>query len=322
VKAVLRVFEPGLLTTVQDLGRPHAIAGGVPPGGAMDRFAHQAANLLAGNDVNEATIECTLSGPRLLLEARCLVAVTGADLDLKVDGAPAPMWTGIVLEPGAELAFGRRQQGARAYIAVAGGFEADRWLGSRSTSLMAARGGFHGRALAAGDSLTVAVERNEGKAGRHLPYDLRPDYSDHALAVIAGPHLGRLDAGQRRRLFESEFTVSHEADRMGYRLEGPRLVTSGEELLSFGLVRGAVQVTHGGGLILLMADHQTAGGYPVVATVITACLPQAAQLVPGDELRFVETTVDEARRLRAARRAALDSLRDAAGPATRPRAAP
>jgi allophanate hydrolase subunit 2 len=137
---------------------------------------------------------------------------------------------------------------------------------------------------------------------------LLPDYADHSLHAIPGPHLRRLDAEGRRALFAAPFTVSRNADRMGYRLEGPKLNTSGEELLSFGLVGGAVQVPHSGEPILLMADNQTAGGYPVVATVITASMPVAAQLAPGDELRFIQTTPAQARRRRLALSAGLASL--------------
>jgi antagonist of KipI len=309
VKQVLRVVEPGLFTTIQDLGRPGAIASGVPAGGAMDRFAHRAANLLAGNSPQDATLECTMSGPHLIADEPCLVAVTGADFDLRVNGAPAPTWTGIFLGRGDRLAFGGRRSGARVYIAVAGGFEADRWLGSRSTNLMAGRAGMHGRSLSGGDLLSIATQPSHPAiAGRHLPRALRPDYSDHTLLAMPGPHVRRLDAEARRLLFSAEFRVSREADRMGYRLEGPPLTISGDELLSFGLVAGAVQLPRSGQPILLMADHQTAGGYPVVATVVSASMHQAGQLAPGDTLRLAQTTAPQATRARLALSAALATL--------------
>jgi antagonist of KipI len=307
----LRVEAAGLLTTVQDLGRLNAVAAGVPPGGAMDRFAHSAANLLVGNEPGAATLECTLTGPRLVAERSCLVAITGADLDPRVNGEPTAMWTGIFLSAGDHLAFGIRRRGARAYIAVAGGVAADRWLGSQSTNLMAARGGMHGRALMAGDVVSVgAGPSTPAVSGRQLPRHLRPDYDDHSLHAIAGPHIDRLGPLGRHTLFTSAFKVSHQADRMGYRLEGPDLDSSGDELLSFGLTAGVVQLPAGGRPILLMADHQTAGGYPVIATVAGAWLPVAAQLAPGDELHFVVVSVEAALRMRRARQAALDSLRD------------
>lgn len=305
---MLRVIEPGLMTTVQDLGRPHAAASGVSPGGAMDRFAHRAANLLVGNDPGSATLECTISGPQLAAGQPCLISVAGADMQPRVNGRPVEPWSGILLGQGDTLTFGPRKLGARAYIAVAGGIHAERWLGSQSTNLVAGRGGMQGRPLRAGDVVETALPQQRSAAPRLDP-ELLPAYDDHQLPVIAGPHVDRLNPAARKALFDSTFTVSHRADRMGYRLDGPALEIAGEELLSFGLVTGAVQLPRGGSPILLMADHQTAGGYPVVATVISAALPIAAQLAPGDELRFIEVTVERAAELRHAQAAALASLR-------------
>ncbi len=305
---VLRVVEPGLLTTIQDLGRLGAIASGVPPGGAMDRFAHRVANLLVGNIAGDATLECTLRGPQLVADQSCVVAIAGADLGPRVNGLEAPMWTSIELAPGDTLAFAGRRAGARAYIAVAGGFEGERWLGSRSTSLMTGNGGFHGRALQAGDVLDRVVHASSKVASLSLDPALRPDYSHPALAALAGPHVRRLDQERRRLLFGAAFTVSPDANRMGYRLEGPTLTASGAELLAYGLAAGAVQLPPSGHPILLMADHQTAGGYPVVAVVASASMHQAAQLAPGDELRFVEVTAAQAHQRRIALSSSLASL--------------
>jgi antagonist of KipI len=304
------VEKPGLFTTVQDLGRPNAIVAGVQAGGAMDRFAHAAANLLVGNDPAAAALECTVRGPVLVADQACAVAITGADFDAHVNGATAPAWTSLSLGPGDRLTFAGRREGARMYIAVAGGFEADRWLGSFSTNLMAGRGGMHGRPLRAGDTLAIAGDASrQARAGRSMPPELRPAYRDHTLHAIAGPHLKRLDADSRAALFHVSYELSAGSDRMGYRLEGPRLVVTGEELLSFGLVAGAIQVPHGGKPILLMADFQTAGGYPVVATVVSASLPIAAQLLPGDELQLVSVTPDRAQKMRKALVAALETIR-------------
>ena len=306
---VLKVKKPGLFTTIQDLGRPNAISSGVPPGGAMDRFAHRAANLLVGNDEGAAALEITLSGPELVAISACLVAITGADMDLRINGREEPMWTGMFIRAGDEITFNRRRWGARAYVAIGGGVAGDRWLGSVSTYLLAARGGMHGRQLLAGDTIGVAgPPAAPAVSGRHLPRNLLPDYQNHTVGAIAGPHIRRLGAGGKKSLFGSMFRVSRDADRMGYRLEGPGLDASGDELLSFGLAAGAIQVPRSGQPILLMADHQTAGGYPVVATVASAAMPIAAQLLPGDEMRFAEVTIEAAMRMRAAQRAALDSI--------------
>jgi antagonist of KipI len=240
------------------------------------------------------------------------VAITGADFDAHVNGAPAPAWTTLSLKPGDRLTFAGRRHGARMYVAVAGGFEAERWLGSLSTNLMAGRGGMHGRPLRAGDTLTVARQASKpAVVGRHVAEELRPAYRDHTLHAIPGPHLKRLDPGSRSALFQATYRLSGESDRMGYRLDGPRLAVTGDELLSFGLAAGAVQVPHSGQPILLMADFQTAGGYPVVATVVSASLPIAAQLLPGDELRLVSVSAERAQKMRKALAAALETIRTA-----------
>lgn len=302
------------MTTLQDLGRPNAISAGVQAGGAMDRFAHSAANLLVGNDPGQAALECTLGGPILVAEEKCLIAIAGADFDPHVNGAAAPPWTSLVLAPGDRLTFAGRRSGARTYIAISGGFEADRWLGSLSTNLMAKRGGMHGRALKAGDTLSVVAEpRRPAVAGRAVPEELRPAYGDHTLHAIAGPHLKMLDPESRRLLFQAAYSVGRDSDRMGYRLDGPQLIVNGEELLSFGLVAGAVQVPRSGQPILLMADCQTAGGYAVAACVVSASLPIAAQLLPGDELQLADITFDRAQKMRRALAGALETLRGAAG---------
>jgi antagonist of KipI len=310
VTPALRVETPGLLTTIQDLGRPNAMSAGVSRGGAMDRFAHSAANLLVGNDAGVATLECTLRGPHLVAERACLLAITGGDLDPSINGRPAPQWAGFFMSEGDHLTFDARRAGARTYIAIAGGVVGDRWLGSASTNLMASRGGMHGRALAPGDTIQAGdPTEGPGVSGRHLDEGLRPAYADQTLHVIAGPHLKRLGATGRSLLFDSAFEVGIDANRMGYRLKGPVLDAAGEELLSFGLTAGALQLPGGGRPILLMADCQTAGGYPVIATVVSAALPIAAQLAPGDEFRFAEIDMNGALRMRRERAVALDSLR-------------
>jgi len=297
----LRVITPGLLTTIQDQGRPHAISSGVPPGGAMDRFAYFAANLLVWNDPSAATLECTMTGPRLVAERACVVAITGADLAPRINGQEAPMWTSIMLAEADELAFDGRRLGARAYVAVTGGIVGDRWLGSMSTNLMVGRGGMHGRALVAGDVIAAGEPLAEPPPGATLEDALRPDYADHALHAIPGPH-------PREALFGAAFRVSTDSNRMGYRLDGDPIEAPDAEILSFALVAGTVQVPPDGRPILLMADHQTAGGYPVAAVVVSASMPAAAQLAPGDDVRFAEISIERALAMRAAQRAGLDSL--------------
>jgi antagonist of KipI len=309
--SVLRIEEPGMFTTIQDLGRPGRRASGVPPGGAMDRYALAAANRLVGNPEGAAALECSLSGPSLVALRSCLVAVTGADFGLSLNGAPASDWTSIFLTEGDRLSFTGRRRGARVYVAVAGGLEADRWLGSASTYLLVGQGGVHGRTLHAGEELAVAgPQPRPAVAGRCLPVGGRPPYAlTPSLPAVAGPHARMLSAAARRAFFRERWTVSRDADRMGYRLEGLPLEVKKEELVSFGLAMGCVQVPPAGQPILLMADHQTAGGYPVVAGVARCALPLAAQLLPGDHLTFEEVTVEAAQAEWRRQRAILDTLR-------------
>ena len=322
---VFRVEQPGMLATIQDLGRPGRRAAGVPPGGAMDRFALAAANLLVGNPEGAATLECALSGPSLTVLVGCLVAVTGADFQATLNGHRMPTWEGVFVAPGDRLDFVGRAWGARVYVAVAGGLTGDRWLGSVATYLLAGRGGIHGRPLKAGDVLLAAgLPPRPLVVGRALPQLLRPPYSAHPeLSAVPGPYISRLPAKHRRALFREDWTISRDADRMGYRLEGPELVIEGPDLVSFGLAMGCVQLPSSGNPILLMADGQTAGGYPVIAAVARCDLPLAAQLMPGDRLRFRETTVEAAQEEWRRRQAALEGLRAAnggGGPFAPPRA--
>ena len=308
--AVLRVERPGLLTTIQDLGRSGQRKYGVPPSGAMDRFALAAANRLVGNPEGAAGLECALNGPILLGLQPCLLAITGADFTPSVNGVEVPLWTGLYLAPGERLSFAGRRSGARCYIAVAGGLAARRWLGSLSTYLLVEKGGLDGRTLEAGDELSLGGPPPRPLiAGRHLARRLRPAYSrEPVLDALPGPHHTRLSRSSRVALTRDAFALTRDADRMGYRLEGPLLEASGRELISLGLTMGAVQLPSSGQPILLMADHQTAGGYPVILGVSRAALPLAAQLLPGDRLQFREVSLADAQERWRGLRSALEEI--------------
>jgi antagonist of KipI len=299
---LLRVEAPGILTTIQDLGRPGHRSWGIPVGGAMDRFALAAANRLAGNHEGAAALECTISGPTLVAVEPCYVGLAGADLSAEVNADPVPAWAGFQLAAGDRLAFRGRRWGGRAYIAVSGGLAAGTWLGSAATFLLIRRGGLEGRPLRAGDVLHRLNDQAPPEGSRELAAGARPDYGHGVVGLIPGPHFRRLTPAGRKALLGPPFTISSHSDRMGFRLEGPEIELKGGELVSFGLVTGAVQVPPSGQPIVLMADHQTAGGYPVVGTVPRADMPLAAQLVPGEEIAFQKTTVEKAqaewRRLR------------------------
>lgn len=307
--ALFHVVEPGLLTTLQDLGRPAHRSAGVPAGGGMDRFAVSAANLLVGNAENTGVLECTIRGPRIDVLADCLVAVTGGDLEFRVNDGQAPLWAAVRLRAGDTVSLSQRRSGARAYLAVGGGFAGDRWLGSVSTYVAAGRGGIAGRPLQVGDVLESATAPAGGAPALSLAPDLRPCYSaEPVLAAVVGPHDSRLARTSRTALLKERWTLTPNSDRMGFRLEGPELEMKTGELLSFGTTFGCLQVTPSGP-ILLMADHQTSGGYPVAACVARASLPLAAQLAPGDSLTLRPVKVEQAHREWERLRSGLESLR-------------
>lgn len=293
----LTVLRPGLLTTVQDLGRWGHQAAGVPVAGAMDTYSLRLANGLVGNPESAAALEITLLGPTLRAEAPLVVAVAGAVFDLQVDDRPVPHGAPVALAAGSVLRFLERRAGARAYLAVAGGLETPVVLGSRATHVVSRMGGLDGRALLAGDVLPVATgaTRPAGRATRS-PLPLAEAPRPRRLRVLLGPQDDWFTMSSVDALLGGTFSVSSRSDRMGFRLDGPMLTTKRPgELVSEPVAFGALQVPSGGAPILLMADRQTAGGYPKIATVITADLPLAGQLAPGEAVRFAACTRAEAR---------------------------
>lgn len=294
----VHVARQGLLTTVQDLGRFGFQRFGMPVSGAMDPLALRLANRLVGNPDGAAALEATVTGPELSLEGDTVIAVTGGDLAPRLDGAPVPMWTAIHARNGSRLTFGERRRGARAYVAIAGGVEVPAVLGSRSTHLRSRTGGLHGRALTKNDVLMIG--RPSPVAGRRpggpVPTHLRPDYtSSPTLRAIAGPQADRFPRATYETLVSSNWVISLQSDRMGYRLEGPPLEHRGSaDIVSDATPGGAIQVPASRQPILLMADRQPTGGYTKLAVVIGADLPLAGQLVPGDTIRFAGARVEDA----------------------------
>lgn len=282
----LTVVRPGLFTTVQDGGRWGYQSAGVPVSGAFDRPAHRAANALVGNDADAATLEATLIGPELRFESDATVAVTGADLGAAVDGSPLPLNLATRVRAGSVLAFGGRRRGARTSIAVDGGIAVPPVLGSRSTHALTRLGGVDGRPVAAADRLPLGTP---GRTRRQRRVDLpEPATATGArLRVLRGPQDDFFADEAFAILERSRFTVSPQSDRMGYRLQGPPIPRADDRsMISDATFLGAIQVPPSGEPILLMADRQTTGGYPQMATVITADLSLAAQLAPGDWIEF------------------------------------
>jgi antagonist of KipI len=286
----LRVIRAGLHTTVQDTGRWGFQAQGVPVAGAMDLFAHRVANASVGNEPSAATLEVTLTGPELWFEDERLVAVAGAQFDLAVDGFAIEGNGPFVVPRGSVLRFGERRSGARAYLAIDGGIAVPVVLGSRSTHLSSGTGGVDGRAIAAGDGIPLGRSDAPRRAGhaRARPVLSTPrDGDSHRLRVLPGPQHDRFAAGALDALQSAPYRVLPESNRMGFRLSGPVLDhLSSADIISEPAPIGALQVPASRQPILLMADRQPTGGYTKLATVITADLPLAAQLAPGDDVWF------------------------------------
>lgn len=291
--SALRIIRAGLLSTVQDLGRWGSQASGVPVAGPMDAYSHRLANRLAENDEGAAALEVTLVGPEIEAQGSMVCAVAGAEFDLRVDGRRVATSRAFEVKSGARITFGERRAGARATLAVRGGLEVPLVSGSRATSLSSRMGPFGGRALTAGDLLPIGQPAMEAPSVAGPPMPL--PQGGARLRVIPGPHDGLFTAGAGDGFYDARFTVSTRSNRMGYRLDGPVFApVGGFDILSTAVPVGAVQIPGSGEPILLMADRQTTGGYPIIATVISADLPLAGQLAPGDWIRFAPCTRTDA----------------------------
>ncbi len=288
---VFRVLQPGPLSMLQDLGRPGHAHLGVPVAGAADALSHRLANVLVGNDPTAATIEITYGGLELVALAPCVVAITGADLDCNL-----PQAMSCFVRAGQRITFAQARVGLRGYLAVAGGFDAPQVMGSRSTYVAAGLGGLHGRALRQDDVLqlddvvaaSLDLMQLAGVCGSVPAHPARA-----VLRVCPGPHQHLLGSAACAVLTNQTWHAHAHSNRMGLRLaEAPVALKHGHSLPSLGVFPGVVQVPPDGSPIVLLADAQTTGGYPVIGVVIQADLPLAAQLRPGDAFHFV--WVDEA----------------------------
>jgi antagonist of KipI len=306
----IEIVRPGMLTTVQDEGRFGCQSLGIGPGGAMDLDATRLANVLVGNDESAAVLEATLVGPVLRFAEDSLLALTGAIADARIDNARIPHRRAVFVPAGAEVAVGPCASGCRVTLAIAGGVDVVPVLGSRSSNVRAHFGGFDGRPLRAGDRVPVGPLSNEARqllaalrsAGRqwiaesHGLDDLAlPAGSEVTVRVIAGTEWSRLDDKSRDVWFASPFTVGQRSDRMGYRLEGPALnLVDRQEMISEGVVWGAIQLPPDGQPIILGADRPTTGGYPVIGHVASIDRSAIAQMKPGDRIRFTPISLANA----------------------------
>jgi antagonist of KipI len=290
------VIKPGMLTTVQDLGRWGLQARGVPVAGPMDPWSHRLANALVGNGRAAATLEITLLGPELEFEDERLAAVAGAEFEIVVDGRPAPWNTPFLIPGGSRLRFGRREQGVRAYLAIAGGIAVTPVLGSRATHVVSGLGGFAGRPLKIGDRLPLGDEVTGRGPAPALESPMLPFPAGEAtVRVLPGPQDDYFAGDALDALQSGPYVIAQNSDRMGFRLAGPVLAHArGADIISDATPLGVLQVPASGQPILLMADRPTAGGYPKIATVISADMAVAGQLSPGDSIVFRVCTMREA----------------------------
>ncbi|SFW73206.1 biotin-dependent carboxyltransferase family protein [Amycolatopsis australiensis] len=300
----IEVRKPGLATTVQDAGRSGYYDVGIPPSGALDQFSFRVANRLVGNDAGAGVLECVYLGPDLVFTEDAVIAVAGADMQPKVNGDPRPLWESFEVEAGDVLTFGFCKNGARAYIAVGGGFDVPVVLGSRATYALGGLGGVGGRPLAAGDVLQVGP--GHGSAGRSLPEDLRPTLSKEVeVRVVMGLYDHVLTSGGRADFLATTWTLTPVADRVGFRYKGAELATVDREppfgagqdpsnIVDAPYPIGSIQVPGGVEPIILHRDAVSGGGYLMIATVISGDLDVVAQSAPNTRTRFVAVGLDEA----------------------------
>ena len=322
----IEVIKPGLSTSVQDLGRPGYYHLGIPESGGMDRYALRAANLLVGNEERDAVLEATFQGPELRFTTAATVAVTGAELPPKLDGAARPTWTSFAVKAGQVLGFDFLKRGARAYIAVAGGIDVPMVLGSRSTYALGALGGFQGRKLAAGDVLPVDETKRAPREGASVPDSLRPaPPAVERLRVLPGLYDFRVTKEALEGFFADTWRVATEADRIGYRFRGGRRLEFVPRKQPFGAGSdpsnivdacypyGSIQIPGGAEPIVLHRDAVSGGGYFMIGAVISADMDLIGQMQPHTAVRFVPVDMPAALAARREAGERLAALRQALG---------
>ncbi|MEM1142861.1 MAG: biotin-dependent carboxyltransferase family protein [Pseudomonadota bacterium] len=289
----LVVKQPGLLSLLHDQGRFGRARLGLTTGGPADPVAANLANRLLANEATATVVEVSFGGLQLLAEQVTQIAVTGAELSIKVDGEPRPMWTGFDLPSGSTLELGFSEIGCRTYVAVRGGFQIPESFGSTSTVVREGIGGLQGRKLEVGDRLAATPTRRVEPLW--LPPSQRPRYHRRAiLRIVLGYQEDDFSHLEQQRFFSGEYRVSDRCDRMGYRLDGPQIHTSRTGLLSEGIALGSVQIPADGQPIILLHDRQTIGGYPKLGVVLSQDCALLAQLRPGDAVHFRPISFEDA----------------------------
>ncbi|HBM15597.1 MAG TPA: KipI antagonist [Lentisphaeria bacterium] len=291
----IKIIKPGTQTTIQDKGRYGFQSCGMVVSGVMDSFSHRVANLLVGNSFFEAVFEVCLSGLELEFQGICVIAITGANISPSLNGLTVPMWKSFLVKSNNNLSFGRVISGCRSYIAFAGGLEVPSVLGSKSSYAKANIG----MQLTAETIIEVKTPKEFSKlASRILPPAFIPIYKNEiALRVVIGSHKDYFTEDGIKKFFSSEYTVTKDCDRMGCRLEGEAIVPIDSNIISDSITYGSIQIPQNGQPIIMCADRQTTGGYPKIATVITADLPLLAQAKPGNKISFSSISVSEAQQI-------------------------
>lgn len=293
---MIRVLEPGPLTTVQDLGRAGQLRYGVPPSGPVDRESFLLANRLVGNPDAAAGLECTYMGPRFQVDAACAVAVTGAPAPVTVNGQPAPRWTTIVLRAGDTVRVAAPRSGVLSYVAFSGGLDVPVVLGSRATYVRGRLGGLAGRPLRAGDVLPLGEAGLPAVRSVATPPTVGGE-DETVVHVVLGPQTERFTDEGIRTLLGAAYEMTPQSDRMGARLRGPRIAHArGHDIISDGIALGSIQVPGDGQPIVLLVDRQSTGGYTKIATVCSFDVGRLGQVKPGQRVRFAALALDEAHR--------------------------
>lgn len=282
----IEFVKPGMLTTVQDLGRPNFREFGIPHGGVLDKRSAEKANWLVGNKKEVPVFEITLLGPEILFDDECQIAITGADISPHINGGDVPMYETVSVERGAVLKFGKLKNGCRTYLAIGGEWKVAEWLGSSSALP------FSGLNILPKNKIKKGTEFIFGKkewiAKRETPKEERPGFSSfNKIAVLPGPEFELFPRQYIAQFFSTTFKISPHSNRMGIRLESETIKFSPKkELISSGTIPGTIQITNGGQPILLLADAQTTGGYYRLAKVVESDMDVLAQMKPGEEIRF------------------------------------
>lgn len=293
-------FESGgFLTSIQDGGRFGYQDIGISPAGPMDRRAFNLANILVGNSMDEAAFEITFSGPTISFGCDNIIAITGAEMTPYLDGEPCPMYEAVAVKAGQTLRFGKLESGMRSYLAVSGGLDVPLVMGSRSTLIRNQIGGFEGRAIRKEDKIPLRSPKASLKHMNRRVVLERILFADTLeVRVIRGPQDSRFTEQGFRTFFSGLYTVSNEQDRMGCRLDGPKIEhVLDANIISDGIVTGSIQVSGNGLPIIMLSDRQSTGGYTKIATVISVDLPILGQAKPGNRIRFIEIDIVKAQKL-------------------------